>query len=135
MPGLYGPSWRWFGTSLWGAFHSGAKSSRVLWDRYLTSELYRGILRNTLLSFAKKLFRDNYRYQDDNSTPHCAWVVFDFLQQGKVTKMEKPARSPGRNPINTFGMNWAMQSPVWTTRPEILVSSAKPCCINEQKSL
>ena len=34
----------------WGAFHSGAKSPFLLPDRYLNSELYRGILRNTLIS-------------------------------------------------------------------------------------
>ena len=28
-----------------------------------------------------------------------AWVVLDFLQQGNVTKMEQPARSPDCNPI------------------------------------
>ena len=57
----------------------------MLPDRYLTSELYRGILRNTLVPFARQHFGDNYRYQDDNATPHCAWVVLDFLQQGNVT--------------------------------------------------
>ena len=44
-------------------------------------------------------FGDNYRYQDDNATPHCARVVLDFLQQGNVTKMEQPPRSPDCNPI------------------------------------
>ena len=44
-------------------------------------------------------FGDNYRYQDDNATPHRARVVLDFLQQGNVTKMEQPPRSPDCNPI------------------------------------
>ena len=34
-----------------------------------------------------------------------------------------------------FGMNWAVQSSVWATRPRILVNSAKPCRMNGQKSL
>ena len=61
--------------------------------------LYRGILQNTLVPFARHYFGDNYRYQDDNATPHRAGVVLNFLQQGNVTKMEQPPRSPDCNPI------------------------------------
>ena len=66
---------------VWGAFHNSAKSPLVLPEGYLTSVLYRGILQNTLVPFARHYFGDNYRYQDDNATPHCARVVLDFLQQ------------------------------------------------------
>ena len=54
---------------VFGAFHRGAKSPLVFPDRYLTGELYRDILRTTLVPFAKQHFRDNYRSQDDNTTP------------------------------------------------------------------
>ena len=84
---------------VWGAFHNSAKSHLVLPDGYLTGVLYRGILQNTLGPFARHYFGDNYRYQDDNATPHRARVVLDFLQQGNVTKMEQPPRSPDCNPI------------------------------------
>ena len=84
---------------VWGAFHNSAKSPLVLPDGYLTGVLYRGILQNTLVSFARHYFGDNYRYQDDNATPHRARVIFDFLLQGNVTKMEQPPRSPDCNPI------------------------------------
>ena len=84
---------------VWGAFHNSTKSPLVLPDGYLTGVLYRGILQNTLVPFARHYFGDNYRYQDDNATPHRARVVLDFLQQGNVTKMEQPPRSPDCNPI------------------------------------
>ena len=84
---------------VWGAFHNSAKSPLVLPDRYLTGVLYRGILQNTLVPFARHYFGDNYRYQDDIATPHRARVDLDFLQQGTVTKMEQPPRSPDCNPI------------------------------------
>ena len=71
----------------------------MLPDGYLTGVLYRGILQNTLVPFARHYFGDNYRYQDDNATPHRARVVLDFLQQDNVTKMEQPPRSPDCNPI------------------------------------
>ena len=83
----------------WGAFHSGAKSPPVLPDRYLTSELHRSILRNTFVPSARQHVGDNYRYLDDTATPHHPQVVLDFLQQGNITKMEQPARSPDCNPI------------------------------------
>ena len=51
------------------------------------------------MPFARHYFGDNYCYQDDNATPHRARVVLDFLQQGNVTKMEQPPRSPDCNPI------------------------------------
>ena len=85
---------------VWRAFHSGAKSPLVLPDRSLTSELYRSILWHILVPFARHYFVDNYHYQDDNAIPHHAWVVLDLLQQGKVTKMEQPARSPDCIPID-----------------------------------
>ena len=62
--------------------------------------------------FARHYFRDNYRYQDDNATPHPARVVLDFLQQGNVTKMEQPPRSPDCNPIEHLWdeLGWAISS-------------------------
>ena len=84
---------------VWGAFHNSAKSPLVLPDGYLTGVLYRDILQNTLVPFARHHFGDNYRYQDDNATPHRVRVVLNFLQQGNVTKMEQPPRSPDCNPI------------------------------------
>ena len=71
----------------------------MLTDKYRTGELYRGILQNILVSFARQHFGDNYRYQDDNTTPHQSREVLDFLQRGNVTEMEQPARSPDCNSI------------------------------------
>ena len=77
---------------IWGAFHSGAKSNLMLPDGYISGELYRGILRNHLVSFARQHFENHDRYQDDNATPPCAQVVLDCLQHGNIIKMEQPAR-------------------------------------------
>ena len=120
---------------VWGAFHNSTKSPLVLPDGYLTGVLYRGILQSTLVPFARHYFGDNYRYQDDNATPHRARVVLDFLQQGNVTKMEQPPRSPDCNPIEHLGTNWAEQSTLWTIRLRILMSFARPCWINGRRSL
>ena len=60
---------------------------------------HKPILRYTLLPFSRQHFGDNCCYQENNATPHHARVVLDFLQQGKVTKMEQPVRSRDCNPI------------------------------------
>ena len=65
-----------------------------------------------LTPFARHYFRDNYRYQHDNATPHRARVVLDFLQQDNVTKIEQAPRSPGCNPIKHLWdeLGWAISS-------------------------
>ena len=46
---------------IWEAFHNSAKSPLVLPDGNLTGVLYRGILQNTLVPFARHYFGENYR--------------------------------------------------------------------------
>lgn len=84
---------------VWGAFHNDAKSPLVPLDRNVNGVVYRDILRDTLVPFARQHFGDNFRYQDDNATPHHARVVTAYLQQEDITKMEQPSRSPDCNPI------------------------------------
>ena len=86
----------------------------------------------TIVPFARQHFGDNCCYQHDNTRPHHARVVLDFLHHGNISKMEQPARSPDCNPMEHI---WAVQSPVWTTRPRILESPVKLCWINGQKAL
>ena len=71
-------------------------------DRYLTGVLYREIVRHISVPFARQHLGDNYRYQENSTTPHRARILLDFLQQGKVTKMEQFARSPNCNPIENI---------------------------------
>ena len=117
---------------VWGAFHNSAKSPLVLADGYLTGVLYRGILQNTLVPFARHYFGDNYRCQDDNATPHRARVVLDFLQQGNVTKMEQPPRSPDCNPIEHLWDELGRAISSMDNPPQNL---DEPCWINGRRSL
>ena len=119
---------------IWGAFYSGAKWPRVLPDRYLTGELYRGILQSTLLPFARQHFGDNYCYQEDNTTPHCARVVLDFLQQGNITKMEQPARWSDCNPIEHIWDELGRAIISMDNRPQNYGELRQGYWINRQKS-
>ena len=117
-----------------GAFHSVAKSPLELPYRYLTSELYRGILRNNLVWFARQCFKDNYRYQDGNATTVLGKVL-DFVHQGNVSKMVQSSRLPDRNPIKHIWDELGHEITSMENLPRILVSSAKSCWKNGQKFL
>ena len=108
---------------VWGAFHSGANSPLLLPDRYLTSQFYRGILRNTLVPFARQHFGDNYCYQDDNATPYRAWFpsAERHNQNGaacKITRLQ-PHRTylGGVGPCNHQYGRPAQES--WRARPSL----------------
>ena len=77
----------------------GAKSLLVLPDRNANGMVYRDILRDTMILFARQQFGDNFRYRDDNIMPHRSRVVTYYLQQEDITKMDEPAQSPGCKPI------------------------------------
>lgn len=42
---------------------------------------------------------ENAVFMQDNARPHTAQIVFDYLQEVGITRMEWPARSPDLNPI------------------------------------
>ena len=84
---------------IWAAFHSGAKTPLVTLDRNVTGVVYRDIMQNSLVPFARHHFGANFRYQDDNATCHRARVVTQYLTQVGVNKMQQPAKSPDCNPI------------------------------------
>ena len=87
---------------VWGAFHKRGFGAiveiRGQNHHQLTGVLYRGILQNTLVPFASHYFRDNYRYQDDNATPHRARVVLDSYSKAMSLKwsslQDRPTVTP-----------------------------------------
>ena len=84
---------------VWGAFCISGTAPLVILDRNVNGLVYRDILRNTLLPYARGVYGHNFRYQDDNARPHRARVVTDFLAQEGVIGMDQPPRSPDVNPI------------------------------------
>lgn len=84
---------------VWGAFCATAKSELVILDANVNGAVYSGILEQNMLPWARRLFGDNFRFQDDNAPAHRARVVTTFLEEQDVTVLRQPALSPDLNPI------------------------------------
>ena len=78
-------------------FHNNLKSPLVPLDRNVNGVVYRDILRDTLMPFVRQHFAENFPCQEDSSMPHHVRVVTAYLQQGDITKMDQPSRSPDCN--------------------------------------
>ena len=83
----------------WGASHHGGASDLVVLDRNGTGVLYRDILDQNLIPFARQYFQDNFRYQDDNASVHRARFVRDFLEHEQIHTLYQPPLLPDCNPI------------------------------------
>lgn len=84
---------------VWGAFHYGGKSQLVQFGANVTGAVYRDTLAANLVPWARQIFGNNFRYQDDNAPAHRARVVQDFLTQQGVEVLAQPPCSPDTNPI------------------------------------
>ena len=84
---------------MWGVFHDNTKSPIVPLNGNVNGVVYRYILRDTLVPFARQHFCENFRNQDANVTPYHASVFTAYVQQEDITKMDQPSRSPDCNPI------------------------------------
>ena len=71
----------------------------MLLDRNDNGLVYRDILRDTLVYFARLHVGENFRYENDNASPHRSRVVTDYMQQEDITKMDQPVQSPDCNHI------------------------------------
>ena len=78
-------------------FHNNLKSPLVPLDRNVNGVVCRDILRDTLMPFVRQHFAENFPCQEDSSMPHHVRVVTAYLQQGDITKMDQPSRSPDCN--------------------------------------
>lgn len=80
--------------SVWGGIHYYEKSDLVFMAATITQFEYMDFIRNNLLSFARRTYRDNYILVQDNATPHKARRTMALLAQGQVVVMDWPPMSP-----------------------------------------
>jgi len=84
---------------VWGAISITGKTRLVIIKGHLNAVRYRDeILQPVAIAYLHNR-GPNSIPQDDNARPHRARVITDYLQNVGVERMEWPAKSPVRNPI------------------------------------
>ncbi|MHB9339450.1 IS630 family transposase [Fusobacterium pseudoperiodonticum] len=93
---------RWGGASLmvWGGISMGGRTELyVMRGQTMNAQRYLdNILRPIVLPYAGAIGPD-FVLMDDNARPHRARVVYAFLEEQTIERMEWPAYSPDLNPI------------------------------------
>ena len=84
---------------VWGAVHHGGKSDLVIFDENVNQGNYVDVMRDSMLSFARASFQDNFVFVHDNAPPHTARRTRDFLAEEEVEVMQWPPKSPDMNTI------------------------------------
>ncbi len=84
---------------LWVGIHYGGKTPLVVLHGNVNAVVYQDILENHCLPHARRVYRNNFRLQDDNARAHKAAAVREFLDAEGVQHMPWPACSPDMNPI------------------------------------
>lgn len=84
---------------VWGAFCANGRSELIILDQNVTGAVYRDILAQNMIPWARRIFGDNFRFQDDNAPAHRARIVVGFMEEQHVNSLPQPALSPDLNPI------------------------------------
>ena len=64
---------------VWAGFHCGGKSELVVLDGIMNQQVYRHVLQQSLLSWARATVHNNFVLVKDNILPHPARATRDFL--------------------------------------------------------
>lgn len=105
---------------IWGAFCYDGKAPLVVLDVNVTGLVYRDIMQNTLVPYARGMFQHNFRYQDDNARPHRSRVVVDYLTQEGILGMDQPPKSPDVNPIEHLWSDMSRELSTMDNPPQTL---------------
>ena len=65
-----------------------------------TAIQYRNDILRTIVQPYRQNFREEFVLMDDNSLPHRAHLVNEFLHDNNIARLEWPACSPDMNPID-----------------------------------
>ena len=84
---------------VWGGFHFGGKSELIIVDGNMNQQVYRRVLQQNLLPWARGTFQNNFVLVQDNAPPHKARATMTFLENQDVEVMDWLAKSPDMNPI------------------------------------
>lgn len=84
---------------VWGAFSSAGVGPLVRIEGTMDAVLYRSILAEHMLPYAKKNMPRGWLFQQDNDPKHTSKLVKEFFNKNKVRVLDFPSGSPDLNPI------------------------------------
>lgn len=85
---------------VWAGISSESRTELVVIENgTLTAERYVNEIINEYVGPFLVNMGENAIFMQDNARPHTARIVFDYLEDVSITRMEWPARSPDMNPI------------------------------------
>lgn len=82
---------------VWGAVSMDAKSKLVILESNVNGQIYRQLLEETALPFARRHLGNQFYYQDDNARPHRHRLVKQYMAQEAIRCLPWPAQSPDLN--------------------------------------
>uniref|UniRef100_A0A914WGH2 Transposase n=1 Tax=Plectus sambesii TaxID=2011161 RepID=A0A914WGH2_9BILA len=84
---------------VWGCFSRSGVGPIHRIDGIMDKHVYKAIMKDVMLPFARRNMRRRWVYQQDNDPKHTAKVVEKWFKSKRVSVLEWPAQSPDFNPI------------------------------------
>lgn len=84
---------------LWGCFSFHGVGPIIWIQETMTKEIYRDILENVMLPYARSNMGRGWKFQQDNDPKHTAKIVRDWFDHNQVSVIKWPSQSPDLNPI------------------------------------
>lgn len=87
---------------VWGCFNSTGIGDIHILDDIMNAAVYIRILSSHMLPSARRLFKENFIFQQDNDPKHTAKKVKEYLKNKNITVLDWPSQSPDLNPIENL---------------------------------
>ncbi|GFW05277.1 transposable element Tcb1 transposase [Trichonephila clavipes] len=84
---------------VWGGIILRSKTDLRVQSVTMTGHIYRDVILEQHVRLFRCSMGAEFLFRDDNARPHRANVVDDCIQSKDITRMDWPAYSPNRNPI------------------------------------
>ena len=84
---------------IWGCFSFRGVGPLFWIQETMTKEIYRDILENVMLPYARSNMGEGWKFQQDNDPKHTAKIVREWLDYNQVPVIDWPSQSPDLNPI------------------------------------